>query len=123
MKNILIVDDEPALKSALVELFTAEPDYTVFAAAHGVEALQVLNDQKIDLMLLDVNMPFLDGVGVVKEMQNKKDEYAQPEVIILTNRGDMEMVSEMVTLNMFDYIIKSDHSLDEIIQIVRQKLD
>jgi len=122
MKKILIVDDEPSLRSALGELLTDEADYTVFQAEHGIEALQILKDEKIDLMLLDVDMPFLNGVGVVKEIQAKKDEYAQPEILILTNRGDMDMVSEMVALKMFDYLIKSDHSLDEIIQMIRVKL-
>jgi two-component system response regulator YesN len=122
MKKILIVDDEPSLRSALGELLSEETDYTVFQAEHGVEALQILKVQKIDLMLLDVDMPFLNGVGVVKEIQDKPEEYAQPEILILTNRGDMDMVSEMVALNMFDYVIKSDHSLEEIIQMVRSKL-
>jgi len=122
MKKILIADDEPSLRSALSELLSDEADYTVFQAEHGVEALQILKDEKIDLMLLDVDMPFLNGVGVVKEIQEKKTEYSQPEILILTNRGDMDMVSEMVTLKMFDYLIKSDHSLDEIIQLVREKL-
>jgi two-component system response regulator YesN len=122
MKKILIVDDEPSLRNALGELLSDEVGYTVFQAEHGVAALQILKDEKIDLMLLDVDMPFLNGVGVIKEIQEKKAEYSQPEILILTNRGDMDMVSEMVALKMFDYLIKSDHSLDEIIQLVRAKL-
>jgi len=122
MKNILIVDDEPSLRSALGELLSEEKTFTVFQAEHGLAALQILKDQPIDLMLLDVNMPFLNGVGVVKEMQAKTDEYAQPEILVLTNNSDMDTVSEMVTLKMFDYLIKSDHSLDEIIKMVREKL-
>jgi DNA-binding response OmpR family regulator len=122
MKKILIVDDEPSLRSALGELLSEEETFTVFQAEHGVAALQILKDESIDLMLLDVNMPFLNGVGVVKEMQAKPDEYAQPDILILTNSGDMDTVSEMVALKMFDYLIKSDHSLEEIIQLVRKKL-
>lgn len=122
MKQILIVDDEPSLRSAISELLSEETDYTVFQAEHGVAALQILKEREIDLMLLDVDMPFLDGVGVVKELKEKKSEYAQPEILILTNRGDMDMVSTMVTLKMFDYLIKSDHSLQEIVQIVKKKL-
>ena len=122
MKKILIVDDEPSLRSALGELLSEEETFTVFQAEHGVAALQILKDESIDLMLLDVNMQFLNGVGVVKEMQAKPDEYAQPDILILTNSGDMDTVSEMVALKMFDYLIKSDHSLEEIIQLVRKKL-
>jgi DNA-binding response OmpR family regulator len=122
MKKILIVDDEQSLRSALGELLSDEADYTVFQAEHGMEALQVLKEHQIDLMLLDVDMPFLNGVGVVKAIQTQAGEYAQPEILVLTNRGDMDMVSEMVELKMFDYLIKSDHSLDEIIQMVRVKL-
>ena len=122
MKNILIVDDESSLRGALAELLSAEPDFTVFEAEHGVAALQILKDSQIDLMLLDVDMPFLNGVGVVKELKEKPEEYTQPEILILTNRGDMDMVSEMVALNMFDYVIKSDHSMDEIIQMSKDKL-
>jgi len=122
MKTILIVDDEPALREALVELLNEEPNYTVLQAEHGVAALQILKSEQIDLMLLDVNMPFLNGVGVIKKMQAEPDEYIQPEILILTNSEDMEMVSQMVTLNVHDYLIKSDHSLDEIIKMVRNKL-
>ena len=122
MKQILIVDDEPSLRSALSELLSEETDLTVFQAEHGVQALQILKDEKIDLMLLDVDMPFLNGAGVVAELAAKPAEYAQPEILILTNRGDMDMVSKMVTLKVFDYVIKSDHSLAEIVQMVRAKL-
>lgn len=122
MKQILVVDDESSLRSAIAELLSEQADYTVHEAEHGVAALQMLEDQSIDLMLLDVDMPFLNGVGVVEEIQAKTEKYAQPEIIILTNRADMDTVSEMVALNMFDYVIKSDHSLDEIIQLAKTKL-
>jgi len=122
MKHVLIVDDEPSLRSALAELLSGEAGFTIHEAEHGVAALQVLKDQPIDLMLLDVDMPFLDGVGVITKLKEKPTEYSQPEILILTNRGDMDMVSEMVALNMFDYIIKSDHSLDEIINMAKAKL-
>jgi len=122
MKKILIVDDEPSLRDALAELLSEEADYTVLQAEHGVAALKILKDEAIDLMLLDVDMPFLNGVGVVREMKEKEAEYAQPKIIILTNRGDMDTVSDMLDLNMFDYLIKSDHSLDEIIQMIKTKL-
>jgi two-component system nitrogen regulation response regulator NtrX len=123
MKKILIVDDEPALRSALAELLSGEDDYQVFEAAHGVEGLDILKKEAIDLMLLDVDMPFLNGVDVVKAMQAEKEVNAQPDILVLTNRGDMNTVSEMMSLEMFDYIIKSDHSLEEIIGMVRKKLD
>jgi DNA-binding NarL/FixJ family response regulator len=122
MKKILIVDDEPALRSALAELLSDEADYEIFEAAHGVEGLDILKKETIDLMLLDVDMPFLNGVDVVKAMQADTEVYAQPDILILTNRGDMNTVSEMVSLEMFDYVIKSDHSLEEIIGMVRKKL-
>lgn len=122
MKKILIVDDEPTLRGALIELLTTAGDYEIFAAEHGVAALQILKDEPIDLLLLDVDMPFLNGVGVIKELQEKKSEFAQPEILILTNRGDMDMLSQMITLNMFDYVIKSDHSLEEIAKMVKTKL-
>ena len=122
MKKILIVDDEPSLREAIAELLRTETEYEVFQAEHGVAAIQVLKQKPIDLMLLDVDMPFLDGTGVIKEMQTLKDACAQPEVVILTNRGDMNTVSQMVELQMFDYLIKSDHSLDEIMQLIHKKL-
>jgi len=122
MKKVLIVDDEPSLRSTLVELLGEEADLEVFEAEHGVAALQILKTETIDLILLDLDMPFLGGAGVIAELQRKPKEYAQPEIIILTNRGDMDTLSQMVSLNMFEYLIKSDHSLEKIITIIRQKL-
>ncbi len=123
MKKILIVDDEPTLLSTLTKLLSEEPDLEIFEAQHGIAALQILKTEAIDLMLLDIDMPFLDGIGVIAEMQSKREEYAQPEIIILTNRSDMDTLSQVVSLNMFEYIIKSDHSIDNIIEIIRRKLN
>jgi CheY-like chemotaxis protein len=68
MPTILLVEDEPAIRELLVEVLSDE-GYTVVDAANGLEALDLLARQAPDLVLTDVMMPGLDGLGVVRRIQ------------------------------------------------------
>lgn len=70
MKKILIVDDEQDICRVL-QLFLTKKGFDVFAAESGEEALELINKEKFDLLLLDVNMPGIGSKGVLIELEMK----------------------------------------------------
>jgi CheY-like chemotaxis protein len=66
VKNILVVDDDPELRHVLVETLT-DADHTVLAAADGFEAIRILTERHIDLLIADVRMPGIDGFELARQ--------------------------------------------------------
>ena len=83
-KRILIVDDDPDLL-ALLKLDLSFQGYEVFTACDGREALAMVSKETIDLILLDVMMPFIDGYHVAYEISGKMGSNA-PKIVIMTSR-------------------------------------
>jgi two-component system response regulator CpxR len=100
--RVLIVDDEEELVSTLVERLDIRRIH-----AHGVttgrEALACLQDQVFDVVLLDVKMPEIGGLEVIKEIKAKLPDL---EVILLTGHGSDEDAKKGLELGAFEYIIK-----------------
>jgi two-component system, OmpR family, alkaline phosphatase synthesis response regulator PhoP len=86
MKNILIVDDEEAIRDLIAYNLNKE-GYTSYTAANGIEALQQLKEHPIDLVLLDVMMPEMDGIEFCTQMRSKP-EYDNIIVCFLTARAE-----------------------------------
>ena len=70
MKKILLVDDEKFVLDLLTRLIPPRINCKLFSARHGREALAVLNNEKIDAIIMDLNMPVMDGFELYKIMQN-----------------------------------------------------
>ena len=83
-KRILIADDDPDLRE-LLKMDLDSQGYEVLTAADGKDALQIALAEKLDLILLDVMMPFIDGYHVAHEITDKLGEKA-PYIIIITSR-------------------------------------
>ena len=118
MKNILIVENEEALREILTEELNQE-DYQIFQASNGVECLDIVKKEHIDLILLDLAMPVMTGLEAIKELKTMEES---PSVIVLSNKEDLETLSEILSFHVFRYLIKADHSLQEISEIVKQAL-
>jgi DNA-binding response OmpR family regulator len=119
-KNILIVEDEVTLSSALRDKLTVE-GYEVKTARNGQEGLEEVEKNKPDLILLDVVMPVMDGMTMLKELKNN-DKGKDVPVIILSNLSDSQDVLRAMENNTYDYLIKSDVSLDAVLERVKAKL-
>lgn len=90
-KFVLIVDDEPDLRETLAEQFDLTEGFTARTAASGEEALGVLAAERVDLVILDVDMPGLDGREVARRM---RDQDIRIPVIMLTGRdGEADTVA------------------------------
>jgi two-component system response regulator (stage 0 sporulation protein F) len=100
--RILVVDDEAPVREVLAEYFATE-GYAVEAATSGVEALTAIRGGRADLVLLDVRMPGLDGVQVLRRIRELDERVA---VIMVTANEDVSLAKETLKLGAFDYVAK-----------------
>ncbi len=120
MTKILAAEDDKLISNSLCDaLKTAGFEPT--PAYDGEEAVAKSKEILPDLILLDIMMPKLDGISVLWELKADPNTAKIP-VIVLTNIGDVETISKIVEAGAVDYLLKSDQSVDDIIQKVRDVL-
>jgi two-component system, NtrC family, response regulator AtoC len=115
--TILVADDDATIRGNLAMLLTAE-GYDVRQADNGRQAADLLAESNLNLVLLDLKMPKLDGLGVLRECQ---DELEDTPVIVITAYGGSQAAIEAMKLGAFDYITKP-FDLDEVLFTVRRAL-
>ena len=114
--RILVVEDDARLRKALVELLRLEPGFDVVAdAGDGETALQNAGVLRPDVVLTDLEMPRLDGVGLIRRVLRLRPETA---VVVLTKFGDDERVFGAIKAGAIGYLLK-DAGLAEIANAVR----
>ncbi|MCH9812453.1 MAG: response regulator [Epsilonproteobacteria bacterium] len=101
--NVLIVDDEPQNRE-LAKVILFKEGYQLYFARNGKEALSVLKSEKIDLILLDLMMPEMDGFTLLEEM--KRYALTASKVIILTALSDDESMAQALRLGADGYLQK-----------------
>lgn len=117
--KILVVDDSYDNIELVTDILYSL-DHEIIAANSGEQALHIVHDKMPDLILLDMNMPGLDGIDVLREL--KADENtAQISVIMLTAMGDVEKRVEALQLGVDDYLTKP-YSPAELIARVERRL-
>ena len=84
MARVLIVDDDPDMRLAIGSVLRSR-SYDVIEAGDGEEALRKLEEEKPDLMLLDLLMPKMDGFAVVKELKNTQESYSNIPILIISS--------------------------------------
>ncbi len=114
-KKILVVDDS-ATNNILLQSILEEEGYFVNVAFGGKEAFQLLKAQKPDLILLDIMMPEIDGLSILREI--KKDN-AEIPVIMVTAKDDLQSQDEAKSAGALDYIQKPIN-VDLVIDKVKQ---
>jgi len=101
-KRILIVDDEKNIRTTL-SAYLLSLGYEQEIAVNGQEALDKLKDSKYDLVLLDIKMPVMNGIQILKEMRRLEDK---TNVIMITAYGTIENAVESMKLGAVDFISK-----------------
>ncbi len=120
MKKILIVEDELALLYALASQFSKK-QFQVFEAVDGEEGLEKALAEQPDLILLDLLMPKKDGMSMLKDLR-KHPWGKNAKVIILTNLSDAEKVDEALKNGTYDYLVKTDWNIGQVIDKVKASL-
>jgi YesN/AraC family two-component response regulator len=121
MKNVLIVDDDTIIRITLRSLINwEEMGYRIIAdAIHGQQALEILKKTKVDLLITDMKMPVLDGIGLLEQL-NREDHI--PAVIVLSGYDDFKLVREAFRLGAYDYLLKADLN-EEIFTAMIKKME
>ena len=102
MSNILIIDDEPGIRTVLTDILEDE-EYTVYAAGDGFEGLNIIRNTPIDLVILDVWLPNMGGIDVLKKI---KEEFSEIEVILISGHANIDIAVKAVKLGAFDFLEK-----------------
>ena len=102
MERVLIVDDEENTRIGLVKLLCRE-GYQAEAVANGFEALEYLNNQKVELVITDINMPEMNGLTFLRELN---ESYSEIKVIMITAYGGVDSYLEAMNLGAFEYLNK-----------------
>jgi DNA-binding response OmpR family regulator len=118
-RKILIIEDDKSLQNALVEILTQEK-YEIISAFDGEEGLRKAKDEKPDLILLDIILPKKDGYEILAEI--KKGEEKNIPILILTNLGEIDNVQKALDLGATTFMVKSDFSLKDVLEKVKENL-
>ena len=115
---ILLVDGDSASRKALKDMLESH-DYVVYDAVNGTEALRVLSEYSVDLIISEARLPDFDGVDLLKKIRSRGIE---TEIIFLTVRRNWKLNVDLMNMGAFDYM---DKPVDEnkIISAVAQALD
>lgn len=116
MLHILVVEDDQFL-SAAYKLKLEKEEFIVSLAQDGQEALDMLQTLTPDLILLDLVMPIKDGFAVLSDLK-ESEKLRDIPVIIASNLGQDEEIKRGIAMGAVDYIVKSNTTLEEIIQKV-----
>ncbi len=117
-KQILVVEDEKPISKALQLKLTHE-GYIVDVAFNGDEAIEKIQNQNFDLILLDIVMPVRDGFGVLEGL---KQSGKTIPVIITSNLSQPEDIKRAKELGATDFVVKSDTPLADIVKLVNNVL-
>jgi CheY-like chemotaxis protein len=114
--KVLVVDDESHIRKFVTIYLQQMGDLTVLQAANGTEALQIYESEKPQLVLLDVNMPRIDGLQTLRKLKEKDPACT---VVMLTSLVNRQTVEECLNLGAFGYMRK-DNPPDETVAQLRK---
>ncbi len=118
MNRILIIDDEPGIRSVLRDILEDEK-YKVFTAEDGFEGLEIMKQEPIELVLLDVWLPNMGGIDVLREIKTRNPE---TEVIVISGHANIDIAVKAVKLGAYDFLEKP-LSLEKVITQVRNAIE
>ncbi|MAG44863.1 response regulator [bacterium] len=121
MKKILFIEDEQALQKALSNKLEQE-NFKVLPALDGEIGISLAQEKTPDLILLDLILPKKDGLEVLQELKNNEKTKNIP-VIVLTNLEKTEHIQKILKFGASAYLIKTNYTLDEIIEKIKQHVN
>ena len=116
-KKILVVEDDKFLRELIAQKLIKE-GYDIAEAVDGEKGIKAVEDEKPDLVLLDLILPGIDGFDVLSKMK-EDPKMAQVPVIILSNLGQKDDIERGLKIGAADYLIKAHFTPGEIIEKVK----
>ncbi len=122
MTTLLIIEDDPLILRMYQQAFSFDSKHQALIANNGLDGLQTARAKKPDAILLDIMMPTMDGLEVLKKLKADPDTKTIP-VIMLTNLADDKDIQTALKLGAVKYIVKAENTpkqvLDQIEQIIK----
>lgn len=119
-QTIMIIEDDSFVMD-IYKTKLSQDGFSVVEAENGTEALKKLKNIKPDLILLDIIMPYMDGLEVLKKIKESEETKNIP-VILLTNLSQKEEVNKGMELGARDYLIKSHFTPSEVLEKIKSCL-
>ncbi|UED75472.1 response regulator [Brevibacillus sp. DP1.3A] len=116
-KKVLVVDDQYGIRILLYEVLGKE-GYKTFQAANGKMALEIVEKESPDLVILDMKIPGMDGIEILKHIKKINQEI---KVIMMTAYGELDMIKEATQLGALTHFTKL-FDIDELRMAVHQQL-
>jgi two-component system phosphate regulon response regulator PhoB/two-component system alkaline phosphatase synthesis response regulator PhoP len=120
-RTLLLVEDDSFLIEILVKKFK-DDDYRVIHASNGNDALRKAHDEDPDIILLDIILPGMNGFEILKKLKDDETTADIP-VAFLSNLGQKEDMEKGKRMGALDFIVKANHSLDEIVVRVNKLIE
>ncbi|EPY07010.1 hypothetical protein AZ66_00070 [Paenibacillus sp. E194] len=117
-KKVLIVDDQNGIRVLLMEVFSSE-GYTTYQASNGKMALEIVREESPDIVLLDMKIPGMDGLEILKQIKLMKPHM---NVIMMTAYGELDMIKEATDLGALMHFTKP-FDIDEMRVAVNMTLE
>lgn len=118
-KTILTVDDSPSVRQ-MVKLTLSNAGYDVVEAGDGAEGLQKAQTRAVDMVVTDLNMPVMNGLGLIRELR-KLPAYRGVPILFLTTESDAEMKKEAKAAGATGWITKPFQQ-DQLVSVVKKVL-
>lgn len=116
--KVAVADSNQEFTSLIQEYFAQQPDIELVGVAHdGNRLLDIIEEKKPDIVVLDIIMPYLDGIGVLEQLNASAKK--RPKVILLTALGQETMIQRMVGLGA-DYYILKPFNMDLLLNRIKQ---
>lgn len=120
MRKILLIEDEDILREAYKAILSTEP-YELHVASNGEEGLELCRKHNFDLILLDLMMPGMDGVGFLE--QCPPEVSVKSKIIVLSNLSSGTELSKAMTLGARKSVVKAELSPRELLSLVRYEVE
>jgi two-component system chemotaxis response regulator CheY len=119
MKTILTVDDSPSIRQ-MVKMTLSGAGYAVLEAGNGAEGLSRAKTSQIDMIVTDLNMPVMNGLGLIRELR-KLPAYRGVPILFLTTESDADLKKEAKAAGATGWITKPFQQ-DQLVAVVRKVL-
>ena len=118
--KIHLADDHQVLLDGLKKLITTNPNYEISGfSLNGINLIEKVQNEKAEILIMDINMPNVDGLEVLKEFAEKKPPF---DIIVLSSYDDLKLIKEVMKLGAKGYLTKqcAGENILEAIQVVKE---
>ena len=120
-QRIIFIEDDLSLSRAYLDKLTME-GFDVDSASDGLEAIHKLGFNDYDLVLLDLMLPKVNGLDVLKQLRSSGWPAAKKPVIVFSNLGDSSDIDKATKLGANDYLVKTNFTPSQVVEKIRKQL-